>query len=371
MSAQCPPETSSARQSDGWPDAHADQTHHANGEIVSKGNYTAWEVDERAFSRDLPDVEKLLHFARYALLAPSGHNAQPWRIRVHEDAIHLSAEPGRCLRHSGSLASEPDVSLGCWLEVLHLAALGLGYGLEVAHLEDGHSAALIRLGRECEPQPELLAAITARSSNRLPFDRAPLPPAVLRQFRADDDWRASPFLIERREDIEFVAECTARATRAIMSQKAFRAELATWVRSNVTSRSDGMPGFTQGMPLLPSLVAKWVVARIDIGKAQAKADAQRVSDSAALLIVQVHGHDKRAYLDAGRLYARTSVLAQSHGVASAGVAAAVVDPSTREEISRRFGLEHESLALIRLGYARDACRRTPRWSLERLLGSGG
>jgi len=98
---------------------------------VTKGNYTAWEVDDRAFSRDLPNHEKLLHFARYALLAPSGHNAQPWQIRVQGDAIHLAAEPDRCLRHSGNLASEPDISLGCLLEVLHLASRGFGYELEV------------------------------------------------------------------------------------------------------------------------------------------------------------------------------------------------------------------------------------------------
>ena len=47
-----------------------------------KENYRAWEIKEGDFPRGGSMREKLEFLVRYAILAPSSHNAQPWKFRV-------------------------------------------------------------------------------------------------------------------------------------------------------------------------------------------------------------------------------------------------------------------------------------------------
>ena len=65
---------------------------------------------------------------RYATLAPSGHNAQPWKFAAKETRSELSRiMPGVC-----PVVDPQDrelwISLGCALENLIIAADAAGYG---------------------------------------------------------------------------------------------------------------------------------------------------------------------------------------------------------------------------------------------------
>lgn len=333
----------------------------ATRRTARRDNYAAWDIDAASFSHDWADRDKLLFCARYALLAPSGHNTQPWRFITRGDALELAADPSRQLPHSGFLAAEPDVSLGCCLETFVLAARGFGYALDISSPDD---RLILRLGEQCPAEPELLDAITARRSNRCPFERTPLDCELAGYLGGLRLRWAVSYAVTRRDDIDFVAEQTRLATRRVMGEPAFRRELGQWVRSNLTKRYDGMPGFTQGMPTPPSLVARWIIPRLDISKQQATTDGDRVANSAGLVLVLPLEPTAAGYRDAGRLYAHAAVVAGRHGVASSGVAAGVLDPETRRAIAARLGLSRDPLALLRLGVATAPARPTPRWPLE-------
>ena len=96
---------------------------------MSASNYAAWEIDPSGFKEVLPATEKLRFFARYAVLAPSGHNTQPWRFQFRDDEVLLRVDHGRCLEFSGRIAGEPHTSLGACLETMRMAAQGLGHEL--------------------------------------------------------------------------------------------------------------------------------------------------------------------------------------------------------------------------------------------------
>ena len=54
-----------------------------------------WAVSEDEFPKDGDAGEKLRFLVRYAILAPSGHNTQPWLFRVDDEAIELFADRAR------------------------------------------------------------------------------------------------------------------------------------------------------------------------------------------------------------------------------------------------------------------------------------
>ncbi len=93
-----------------------------------KKNYVAWHINPNSFSEDRPAIKKLEFFARYAILAPSGHNTQPWQLKPLKSSLILSLNPDHYLSIDGSglLSIEPLVSQGTFLEVLSMAARGFG-----------------------------------------------------------------------------------------------------------------------------------------------------------------------------------------------------------------------------------------------------
>ncbi|HEY1064408.1 MAG TPA: hypothetical protein VGE30_03920 [Candidatus Saccharimonadales bacterium] len=327
-------------------------------------NYQAWHVHAEDFSEDWPAIKILEFFARYALLAPSGHNTQPWLFVKENDSLLLQVNPARELPFSGELAAEPYVSLGACLETFHLAALGFGYRLTTDYLLDGKSMARVSLNGRTTPQPELLTAITNRVSNRSLYKAQSPDDATLADITKHRFTRVSCHLVRDPVGIAYLSQKTLEATAEIMTEQEFRSELSKWVRNNITRQHDGMPGFAQGMPTPPSLLAKHVVRRFDISKTQAKLDAKRVTHTPVVAIICATAADPRAYLEVGMLYASISVRATLAGVASGGVGAAAISPTTKSAVAKHFKLDDQPTALMRLGYATAPARHTPRWPIE-------
>lgn len=329
-------------------------------------NYAAWHIDASEFSDAWPVDKKLDFFARYAVLAPSGHNTQPWLFVHEKDGLLLTVNPARELPFSGALAAEPYVSLGACLEVFTLAAKGLGYDIHVEYLFDNKTIARLSIGRKVKPSSELLTAITERVSNRSLYKEEVPPQNVLDAIATHPLQHVTLRMVTDKKDISYLAEKTLEATAEIMTEQEFRNELSKWVRNNITKQHDGMPGFVQGMPTPPSLLAKHVVRRFDISKTQAKLDAKRVSHSPVLAIICAQSDEPIAYLEVGRLYARLCIQAIQEGVASSGVGAAVISPTTKKAIAKRFELPTLPTAMLRLGHATQKARHTPRWPVEQV-----
>ena len=48
-----------------------------------------WRVEENQFPSNGPLAERLRFLVRYALLAPSSHNTQPWQFHITDDRIDV------------------------------------------------------------------------------------------------------------------------------------------------------------------------------------------------------------------------------------------------------------------------------------------
>jgi len=60
---------------------------------------TPWQVSERDFPREgsWSSTEKMKFLLRYAILAPSSHNSQPWKFRIPDSEINIFADKDRWL----------------------------------------------------------------------------------------------------------------------------------------------------------------------------------------------------------------------------------------------------------------------------------
>lgn len=332
-----------------------------------KPNYAAWNFDETSYKVDWSLKQKIKFLIKYAVLAPSGHNTQPWVFLVADETVVISEDPERHLPHSGTSAAEPYVSIGSATETFLQAANGLGLKFNVkTPLKSGELVRLEYAG-QTTPSHDINKSIRARSSNRFPYKEKQIPEDKLDKILGLKLDGVDVRYFNKKAELEYFATKTALATTEIVSDPKFRKELSRWVRNNNTNKYDGMPGFTQGMPLPPSLIAKHVIQNFNIGKGQAKTDSKRIMSSAGLLLISVKQRDAKSLTNAGRMYAFIGIHATLNGLATSGVGAAVINPSTRDEIASNFNLNYSPLALMRIGYKTKEARHTPRWPAEEVI----
>ncbi|KCZ71106.1 nitroreductase [Candidatus Methanoperedens nitroreducens] len=98
---------------------------------------TAWDIKESEFKEDAPLYEKLKILLRYAILAPSGHNTQPWRFAVDDGQIKVLADLSRALPAADPDNRELYISVGCAVENLITAGRHFGYIPDVKYFPDG------------------------------------------------------------------------------------------------------------------------------------------------------------------------------------------------------------------------------------------
>jgi hypothetical protein len=150
--------------------------------------YLPWEL---AGSYEDPRMRAL----SWALLAPNPHNRQPWLADVSEDGvITLHADTDRLLPHTDPFNRQIVIGLGCFLEVLRMAAAEDGYRAAMTLFPLGSSATALdrrpiaRITLTADPtvaRDPLFALVPARRSNKEPFDMSrPLAPDMLAQMAA-------------------------------------------------------------------------------------------------------------------------------------------------------------------------------------------
>ena len=150
----------------------------------------AWNISESDFPADGSDAEKLAFCVRYAVLAPSVYNSQPWRFRVTDKALELIADRRRGLPVADAGDRQLTVFCGTALYFLRTAMCYFGMKDKTQLLPEGeeNSDLLARVSIEgaCDPSEldkKLFKAITTRRTNRSAFDDTPLPEEVITRMQ--------------------------------------------------------------------------------------------------------------------------------------------------------------------------------------------
>lgn len=310
---------------------------------------------------------------RYAILAPSEHNSQPWLFRQRGDALELLADRARALAVIDPDDRELLISCGAALRFLRLALTHFSQGSRVTLLPDPADPDLlarIELGDNVVPKPrdhELFAAIPARRTNRRPFGPEPVPEAVLGRARSQADkekgWLQT---LSLESDRAALADLIAEADRIQLADRRFRRELASWVHANRSDSRDGMPGYAHGVGNLLSEVGPLVIRTFDNGDGKAARDRELTLGSPALAVLWTEDDSPRHWLQAGQGLAAALLSLQADGVAVSYLNQPIELPELRDRVRRLLGREGAPQVILRLGYG-SPIRPTPRRRVEEVL----
>jgi hypothetical protein len=331
----------------------------------------AWNVREADFptSGNLSDQLKFL--LKYAVLAPSGPNTQPWKFSINDDQVSLIADFTRSLPSVDPTDRTLYISHGCLLTNLLVAAEHFGFGYNLKCLPEGLSGdrtAAVQFSKESGKQkfPDLFREITKRHTNRMKYEDRAIEDEIL--LRLKDCVNKDGFkldIITGKEGRTEMADILARAHKIQLGNKAFRKELASWVRPNTSDAMDGLPGYSFGYSDFESFFGSFIFGTFDMSKSRARIETSYMEESPAVAVLSTQKEDKLTWIKAGVLFETLFLTATKLGVRFDLFSQPIAIPQLRDKMAKILETNYPQI-LIRMGYA-EPSKHTPRRPVEDVL----
>lgn len=311
-----------------------------------------------------------------AMLAPSAHNTQPARWRLHGDCIEVRADLSRRLPVGDPKDRDLKVSCGAAVEgtVLALAARGIGAEATLSDepAEDGSRliARIVPKATVNADDVELAKEVSKRLTHRAGF--APTSQEAFQNWNADH-----MTLIQDVAQIEWLARQIDIASARVMQSRAFRAELLHWMRLREGDPNYYADGLNREVLVMDTATAKFVpivlgsrlydvLSVLGLGP-HLSGEAARSRDAGAIALF--HWPVNGSMIAAGRAFYRSWLQATARGLVGWPAAALADDPSTRSTVSNRFGIPADRVLFnaLRLGVANGATPNRTRLSIREVI----
>ncbi|MFZ4664333.1 MAG: Acg family FMN-binding oxidoreductase [Caldilineaceae bacterium] len=326
----------------------------------------------RPFAQDAAPAARpaqMRELVRYATLAASGHNTQPWQFAINDNAIAIHPDLTRHLPAVDPSDRELWISLGCALENLLVAARADSYAAEVIY-PDAADFIQVRLTPDSAQSSPLFDAIPLRQNTRSAYDGQLIKSADLDQVQALGlEPGVGLHFVTTPTELETVLDYVNQGNLHQYADKAFIAELIDWIRFNqkeALASLDGLNSRSAGSPAVPRWLGQMFVAGTK-PQQQADADAKKLRSSPGAVVVTSTTEDKTAWVRTGQVYERLALTMTSLNIKSAFLNQPIEVTAVRGQFQSALGLGTAlPQLLVRFGYA-AAMTRSLRRPLEQVL----
>lgn len=347
---------------------------------VSAGGFLATRRPARAlapWSSAGNYAEPRMRALSYAILAPNPHNRQPWVAELQgDDRLVIHRDKTRNLPETDPFDRQLTIGMGCFLDLLRMAAAEDGYALETELFpqDDDGPVALIRFATGGTKDP-LFAHVFDRHTNRHGYEDRAIAADVGAALADFSTIKSDP------EDVAALRTLTWEAMEIEMTTKHVMMESIELMRFGKAEIEANPDGISLGGPFLESLMLVGMLSRED------QADQTSASFKQGLGIIQKamvatnayavitsKGNTRVDQINAGRDWIRLHLAATGQGLAMQPVSQALQE---YPEMAAHYAQVHEMLAapgetiqmLGRLGYG-PAINASPRWPLETRIAHG-
>jgi hypothetical protein len=333
------------------------------------------------FAFDEPRMRAL----SYAILAPNPHNRQPWMVDLSQpDRAVLYVDTARMLPETDPFNRQITIGLGCFLELMAMAAAADGYRVEIELFPEGErperlTAAPVAVAtfiKDAGVEPDaLFAHVLDRRSNKEPFDTGrAVSRALLDQLVSIGRHGTVLAATNEERQVEALRALSHEALLVeIKTPRTYResVELFRIGKREIEANPDGIdfsgPLF-ETLALIGQFDREIALDPNSQAYAQGVAAVLENTDTAMAHIWMVtEGNSRYDQIAAGRDWLRINLAATALGLGLQPLSQALQEYA---EMASHYARVHEMLApnsgrvqmLGRLGYG-PAVARSPRWPL--------
>lgn len=322
----------------------------------------------------------------YAILAPNPHNRQPWKVDLSSpNTVVLSVDTDRLLPHTDPFNRQITIGLGCFLEVMAMAAAENGYKVDFELFPEGHNDKALdkrpvaicnfQADENVTPDP-LFAHVLKRQSLKEPYDLMRLVEAEKLAAIANVGKHSTGIGTNNdKAAVEKMRKITTDAMRLEIETPRTYQESIDLFRIGTAEIEANPDGIDFSGPLFETLGLFGLMSREGVkekGSTQYEQGVAAVlenTETAMAHIWQVTQTNTRLdQIATGRDWVRINLAATAHGLGIQPLSQALQE---YPEMQAHYKQVHDLLApkggtvqmLARLGYG-ERVAQSPRWPLE-------
>lgn len=326
----------------------------------------AWQISENDFPVNSPMPEKLEFLIRFATLAPSSHNTQPWKFKiVGDERIELYTDEKRWLKVADADKREMFISVGCALENLLISAAHFGLNAETEYFPQAGNenlVACVTVSQTADFSKEnltdLFKFIPHRSTFHGSFSEKEIPAVVLREIEKCCDENGLKLYLTSDENLrEKIEDLIVRSDAKQFADPAFREELSYWIGQGVFGNS-----------WLMAQIGSLAVAYLDLGGSTAKTDRKVLRSAPVLGLITGAENDRLSQIKTGQVFERIYLAARKFGLGVRPMSQIVQIPEHKEELKKlipQTGQFPQQPFL--LGFAEFSETHTPRRPIDEVI----
>lgn len=294
-----------------------------------------------------------------AAQAPSGHNTQPWTIRILDNKHWIvGIEGSRRLPGVDPTARETLLSLGAFLENLIIGASHYGYRVDyriIATSPADSDVLDIRL-QEARSSPQNLQRIKLRRTVRNGFRKEPIQSADLKSLM--NYGTGLQYFAPDTAGAKCLAEGTVEANRQQAYRDPAEEELGKWIRWSTADAAKYRNGLTPASMEIEG-IAGWYVSHFydrasvlskSFRETTIKQVKERVGQGAGWLVVSSPDGALATLIETGRRVERMWLTLRDMKMAIHPMTQMLEEAPWREQVARNLGTQGAPQFLFRVGY---------------------
>jgi hypothetical protein len=278
--------------------------------MYKKENYSAWDINFQDYFSLSSDIERMRFLVKFAVLAPSSHNSQPWYFSVHEKEIRVFKDSNRMLGIGDSNNRQLFISLGCAIENIVIAADYYGLDSIINYGNNDYVVAISFTKRNINTNDNnnhLIFNIPKRKVNRSKYLSKKIDESVFEIIQKYGDESLNINIISDKDKISHISDIALDATMSAMSNKNFRIELSKYIISNTSESKIGMPGFSMGFPTPISYIVPRILKLFNMSKLSKKQDELILKSTPYLVFISTENDEEKSWIKTGRVFQRMSL----------------------------------------------------------------
>ncbi len=295
----------------------------------------------------------------YASLAPSGHNAQPWSVRVSGNEIRVGSLPSRWLPKVDPENRELALSMGAFLENLLVAAPHHGFTAEyrVTALHPSESNLLEVSLKSAMPRIANLSRIRTRRTLRSGHLARGLSAEDARSLASYFQGQAHFFAAGSRE-ARYLEEGTIEANRAQALRDDAQAELAEWIRwSDAEGRAhcDGLTPESMEITGPAGWYVRHFMSRANVSSQSFREQGlemvrKQVAACGGWLVVTSPDNSVPSLIETGRRTQQMWLQVRDRSIAIHPMTQMLEEDAFRERVAPELGITGQVQFILRVSY---------------------
>jgi len=298
---------------------------------------------------------------KYAISAPSCLNTQPWLFESQGNKIKIIADRSRWRTIADADQRELNISVGCALENILIAAEHFRYCHQTSYSEHDHAAVIV-LNPGGKPSsfrgPELFKGIPERYTNRKIYRDKLLSKGILKSLQeVCVEEGIKLHLAYDTETKRKANDLLAKAYSIQLDDPAFRKELGYWLGQGLFSDSWARSKITQ-----------MIGTNLNLGKSRAKKFSELLMSASAFGIISSIMNNHKAQVEAGQVLERIWLKATALGIGLHPISQILEITDIKEEASELNPIPDLCPQIMfGLGYAEPSLKHIQRRPIREFL----